>query len=116
MAEKIPEGVTVVLVESGRQIDYKGPRYSRRKVTIDRLWHVIFEGEVIGGIRYVMMTHEQRTPGRMYVNKRWESPGWSFMTGKPTGLHDLKFSHYSPYSKTNAVIRIFNDHKRSNHA
>jgi len=40
------------------------------------------DGQHLGIIAEEMMTFEQRTPGRMYVNSRWESPRWFCFVGQ----------------------------------
>lgn len=65
--------VELTLVEPGE------PRRvgrDRRTVTVGRVWEVRDDGRLIGYVKYDMITRERRTPGRTYVNARWESPGW----------------------------------------
>lgn len=69
------EGVTIVQTKEGTPREVGSIR-SRRLVVINRVWDVIFGGEVIGHIEYRMFTRERRTPGKRYVNARWEVPGW----------------------------------------
>lgn len=98
--------VTLNLIKPGRQIEHRGIRYSRRTVTIDREWEVILDGEVIGWIQYRLLTREQRTPGRMYVNRRWQTPGWEYRT-RSRWSRGLEVS-----SKKNAIERIIRDHEQ----
>lgn len=56
-----------------------GPvKYGRRKRTVRKLnaYDIILDGVVIGTVRERLVTMESRSPGRMYVNYRWESPRW----------------------------------------
>lgn len=50
----------------------------RKKVMIERYWTVSRDGVMLGGIRYALITRERRSPGRRYVNARWNSPGWEW--------------------------------------
>lgn len=68
------------LTEPGEPYEHRG-RYSKRTVQINRRWIVQADGETIGFIRYTLITHERRTPGKMYVNSRWQSPGWQWLPG-----------------------------------
>ena len=64
------KGYDLKLVDVGREHTYRSIRAGQKTVQIDRAWHVLKDGEPIGIITYEMLTREQRTPGRMYVNKR----------------------------------------------
>lgn len=46
----------------------------------------------IGTVELTMVTFEQRTPGRMYVNRRWQSPRWQAQL--PIGVGRYSRSHY----------------------
>jgi hypothetical protein len=45
-----------------------------------RSYDVIQQGQVIGIVERVKWTAERRSPGKMYVNARWQgrSPRWEF--------------------------------------
>jgi len=74
----------LVQTAAGRPVRV-GRSSNRRTVTVDREWRVERDGEVIGYIRYGMVTHERRTGQRTYVDARWESPGWQYRY--PDGYH-----------------------------
>lgn len=103
MAEPI-----ITLVNPGRVIDFKGKRSwgTSRRITIDRMWEVTIDGEVIGYIHYRLLTREQRTLGKRYVNSRWQSPGWTRSATKHG--RDLEV-----YSKKDAIERLVSDHHRN---
>lgn len=44
-------------------------------------YDIMLDGVLVGRVMRVMMTREQRTPGKRYVNRRWQSPGWTFTLG-----------------------------------
>lgn len=44
-------------------------------------FEVLLDGLPIGIVERVMLTRERRTPGRRYVNARWQSPGWRYRPG-----------------------------------
>lgn len=41
-------------------------------------YRVMLDGQEIGRVRRAMLTRERRTPGRRYVDARWQSPGWLY--------------------------------------
>lgn len=53
-------------------------RYGRRKRTERKLnaYDIVLDGVVIGTVRERLVTMESRSPGRMYVNYRWNSVRW----------------------------------------
>lgn len=53
-------------------------RYGRRTKTTRKLnaYDIIHDDVVIGTVRERLVTMENQTPGRMYVNYRWQSPRW----------------------------------------
>lgn len=53
-------------------------KYGRRKRTERKLnaYDIVLDGVVIGTVRERLVTMESRSPGRMYVNYRWNSPRW----------------------------------------
>ncbi len=70
----------LVQTKLGREIEHRGKRGNKRTITVNREWDVYLDDVKIGSIVYRLMTREQRTPGRRYVNSRWESPGWEAIT------------------------------------
>jgi hypothetical protein len=66
------------------QTNFNSEQKWRRKPSADVLklahYDVFIEVDgrrvCIGGVKRELATFEQRTPGRVYVNKRWESPRW----------------------------------------
>ncbi|AXQ68813.1 hypothetical protein HOU00_gp312 [Caulobacter phage CcrPW] len=64
-----------------RKIDTSGEReevFGRRKRQRRRLnaYDIIHDGVVIGTVRERLVTFENRSPGKMYVNYRWQNPRW----------------------------------------
>lgn len=114
------EKIQVIQVNEGRAVEFRGKLRNRaRTIKVGRIWHVYYDGEVIGAIRYALMTREQRTPGRTYVNSRWQSPGWQAIYGEKaknatteyaTGFHRAR----EHYSKKDAIESIVRDHERNN--
>lgn len=76
--------ITVTQIQEGRPVQVGKPS-RRRTVLIDREWRVEDDGQLLGYIRYGMVTHERRSGQRTYVDARWESPGWKYQY--PGGLH-----------------------------
>lgn len=108
--------IQVVQVSEGRPVEFRGQRGTKRTVKVGRIWLVLYDGEVIGAILYSLHTREQRTPGRTYVNRRWQSPGWSMVKGekaKNATEHSTMFRGEA-YTKKDAIERIVNDHEREN--
>lgn len=100
-----PEGsVEIRQIEDGTRIGIKNRFNETHEVTIDRVWEVILLGKVIGHIRYVMITHEQRTPGRRYVNARWQSPGWEYKT-------DEYRRWWRGYTKRESIERVVRENE-----
>lgn len=62
---------------------YLPRRGLKREVTLRR-FDVLMDGQKIGEVERAMLPREQRTPGRVYVNARWTSPGWQYreLTGR----------------------------------
>lgn len=54
--------------------------YKRRAVRLPS-YRLLVDGEVVGTVERAMLTRERRTPGRRYVNARWQSPGWRYRRG-----------------------------------
>lgn len=63
--------VTVTLVREGAIEKIRG-----RERRVGQVYEVTHDGERLGFAHYRMLTRERRTPGRRYVNARWQSPGW----------------------------------------
>lgn len=63
--------VTVTQIKDGEIVVRKG-----RDTRIGQAFEVSWNGSVIGTVERRMLTRERKTPGRRYVNARWESPGW----------------------------------------
>lgn len=105
------EPYELVLVSIGRDHEYPMPRGGKRTVKIDRVWHVMLGMEIIGTVRYEMVTHEQRTPGRRYVNKRWQVPAYRWSMGDKRYGRALEAD-----SRKWAVDSIIRDHKRGQSA
>ncbi|WNM68257.1 hypothetical protein SEA_JDAWG_49 [Microbacterium phage JDawG] len=100
--------VKLVQTHAGREVEYSGRRsYDKKMITVGKAWDVLLGDEVIGTIEYRMFTREDRTPGRMYVNSRWESPGWGYTEGaRHTGRQ------WEARSKKDALERIVRAHTR----
>lgn len=97
----------VRLTKEGRPIEHRGPRaFEARTIKIDREWEVSIDGEVIGYVVYRMLTREQRTPGRRYVNRRWQSPGWEYR-------ENSYWRGFEAYSKKDAIERLVRGHERA---
>lgn len=80
--------VEVVQTERGRVISHTGHRSrNKRIIAVDRVWAVSVDGVLVGTIEYRLITRERRVTNRMYVESRWESPGWMYSTpGADRGL------------------------------
>lgn len=63
--------VTVTQVRDGEIVVRNG-----RNTRLGQAFEVSWNGNVIGAVERRMLTRERKTPGRRYVNARWESPGW----------------------------------------
>jgi hypothetical protein len=48
----------------------------RRQEKVLKEYEIVVDGVVVATVCQRMETFEQRTPGRMYVNRRWETPRW----------------------------------------
>lgn len=69
--------VRLVLVpESAQQKVRTGKRRSREVLLLR--YDVMLGDKRLGEVGRRMTTFEQKTPGRMYVNRRWTSPRWFF--------------------------------------
>lgn len=107
--------VTVRQVADGEKIQYQGRKSpEKRSITINRVFHVIFDGRVIGSIAYKMFTRESRSKGARYVNARWSSPGWTYTTREMRDVYDFGWPTYDlAYGgKSGAVQHIVEHHIR----
>lgn len=70
----------MIQTAAGEKLDIKNKWGETRSVVVGRAWDVVTEdgGEVIGKIRYRMLTRERRGKGKRYVYSRWQSPGWEY--------------------------------------
>lgn len=100
----------VVQTKMGHKVEYRGKNsFGLRKATIDREWEVrTDEGDVMGTLIYRMMTRERKTQGKMYVDARWQSPGWSVRFGSNFGRS------IEVYSKSHGIEYIVNAYERRN--
>lgn len=107
---------TVTQTQEGHEIEFSGKRSwgDKRTIKIDRLWVVEIDGQIIGHIRYRLLTREQRTPGRRYVNSRWQSPGWEYQeSSEPyTSIYSGKSYWGEATSKKQAVENLVWQHTR----
>ncbi len=60
------------------KVRHSGRRSREAKDITLTTYDVLLDGEPIGQVERAMLTREQRTPGRRYVNARWSSPGWRY--------------------------------------
>lgn len=77
MTALTPADVRLVLQEDSLK-DVR--KHGRRQETVLRVYDVYHGDTHIGTVGLDMATFEQRTPGRMWVNKRWCSPRWFSIT------------------------------------
>lgn len=70
--------IELIQTRAGEPIEIKNRRGEKRKVTINREWRVVADGEPIGYVCYRMLTRERRGNGMRYVSARWQSPGWVY--------------------------------------
>lgn len=107
--KRLDDRYELVLVNEGEQILYRGRRRGTpRNIRVDRVWEVRDGERVVGSITYDLITREQRTPGKMYVNSRWQSPGWRWNMGP------RKWGYRSEaYSQTHAIENIIREDQRS---
>lgn len=78
MSDPIIEGCRLVLLDGGFTSSYRGKPFTART------WAVLHgdDERIIGYIAHDLLTRERRTPGRCYVNARWQSPGWTYRTSR----------------------------------
>lgn len=95
------------MVDAGEPVQI-GRRVGRaRTVMINRVYELSYEGEVIGYAQRRLVTREQRTPGRRYVNRRWESPAWLACDGP--GRYERGFEKLS---RKDVAYSLLFDHLR----
>lgn len=63
--------VVVTQVSEGEVVTH-----NKKNVRIGQTFEVTLDGKVLGRVSRHLVTRERRTPGRRYVNARWQSPGW----------------------------------------
>ncbi|MFC4244330.1 hypothetical protein ACFOYW_13200 [Gryllotalpicola reticulitermitis] len=68
----------LVQIEDGSELEIRNRYGERRTVRVGREWELRVGDEVVGHISYAMLTRERRSPGKRYVNARWQSPGWRY--------------------------------------
>ena len=111
--------VQIVQIAEGHEVEYRGRRsYRPRTIRVGRVWHVLYDGEVIGAILYALRTRERRTSGRGYVDARWQSPAWLLIRGEKAKEATLGYASAfgragEATSKKAAVESIVLDHERS---
>lgn len=102
---KLPQGVTLREHEtSGQDVFRRGkPGEIRMK-----RYHVLLDGVVIGEVYQDRTTFERKTPGRVYVNARWENVRWHARRS-PVGR-----SYYTYYeTRLDAVLSLVGAHERA---
>ena len=106
--------VQIRLINEGRPHTYS-PKlsYGRKTINIGRVWQVLYNGEVIGGVRHEMLTRERRIPGRMYVASRWQSPGWQRTHKDPAENWYAFHRALEASSRKSAIESIVWDHEWS---
>ncbi|HEX8321603.1 hypothetical protein [Longimicrobium sp.] len=77
--------------------------HKREPIKLPR-YQVRLDGETIGTVERALLTRERRTPGRRYVNSRWESPGWRYAR---TGSRSLECT-----SRRSGVVEVLHDFGR----
>jgi hypothetical protein len=63
-------------------------------------YRVEVDGVVIGYVYRQQFTRERRTPGRRYVNRRWQSPGWTFT------VREGEFGRWEVSNRAEGVRRL----------
>lgn len=78
-----------------RVVDHRG-RNSRRPQQVKLVtYDVRVDGALVGQVLREMVTRETRSAGRVYVNSRWESPGWrNQLDYRWAGKHGLQGRRY----------------------
>lgn len=87
--------VTLVRTDDGRKHTVFGRR-DRKEVTLPA-YDVYLDGVPIGSVARAKVTREQRTPGRRYVNARWQGVAWRI-----SGIDALSRSR-EVYSRTDGI-------------
>ena len=98
MTEQSTHTLELVKVADARTASYKG-----KEIDLPA-WDVVLDGEVIGRVRKAMITRERRSPGKRYVNARWQSPGWRYYRPGMVSSNGLECQ-----SRTHGVERILGD-------
>ena len=94
------------MVDAGEPVQIGSFGHSRT-VMVNRVYELSYEGEVIGYAQRRLVTREQRTPGRRYVNRRWESPAWLACDGP--GRYERGFEKSS---RKDVAYSLLFDHLR----
>ena len=95
------EEAALTLVNEGRPVEIGRPG-RRRTVKVGRTWRVDLAGECIGFLHYRMITRERRTGQRVYVDARWESPGWMVSRTE----HERGVEQYSRKDAVAFLVRV----------
>jgi len=109
---------TVVDVDEGRTVTHHGfHSYTKPKqVKVNRRWEVRVDDKVIGEVEYRMETHENRTPGRVYVNYRWESPAYFYSTREDSHRYRGQSIQLRGWSHKECVAIILREYERKTNA
>lgn len=89
--------IEVIQTSKGEKLTYSG-KNGKKEAVIGAAFTVYIDGVVIGHVVRELQTRESRTRGRIYVNRRWESPAWVRYSSR--GGHG-----FEEYSKADAVRR-----------
>lgn len=107
-----PKDVKIVLRETGRTVRH-GKR--RRQETTLKDYNVLApDGSIIGVVMLKMQTFEQKTPGRVYVNSRWESPRWFRALGDSPYGGGRYWSYFE--TRKQAVEALLHDYNEAKEA
>lgn len=63
------------------------------------------DGNLIGKVAQAVVTRESRTPGRRYVNARWNSVAWKYQTGT-----DYMPSRTEQTTRKDALVSLLESH------
>lgn len=64
---------TLKKVDNGEPVRFGLRRRQTRKLS---KYEIVADGVVVGTVQERLVTFENRAPGQMYVNYRWQSPRW----------------------------------------
>lgn len=87
MGEAAVERLSIILRDEGRTV-----RHGRRggRETKLKSYDVFAFGGHVGIVALEMATLERSTPGRTYVDARWQSPRWFFYVGLNRGRRSIE--------------------------